>query len=44
MMKINSFFDDIHNNIKNYDDYVIWIFRNVRGIFGNKANTRELEY
>jgi hypothetical protein len=43
-MKINIFFDAIHNDIKNDDDYVIWIFRNVRGIFDSKANTRELEY
>jgi hypothetical protein len=38
-MKINFFFDDIHNDIENDDDYVIWIFRNVRGIFDSKANT-----
>jgi hypothetical protein len=38
-MKINIFFDGIHNNIKNDDDYVIWIFRNVRGIIDSKANT-----
>ena len=28
----------MHNNIKNYDDYVIWIFRNVRRIIDNKAS------
>ena len=39
MMKINFFFDGMHNDIKNDDDYVIWIFRNVRGIFDSKANT-----
>ena len=44
MMKLNIFFNIMHNNGKNYDDYVIWIFRNVRGIFDSKANTRELEY
>jgi hypothetical protein len=38
-MKINFLFDGIHNNIENDDDYVIWIFRNVRGIFDSKANT-----
>jgi hypothetical protein len=38
-MKINFFFDDMHNDIKNDDDYVIWIFRNVRDIFDRKANT-----
>jgi hypothetical protein len=43
-MKINIFFDGIHNDIKNADDYVIWIFINVRGIFDSKANPRELEY
>ena len=37
-MKINFFFDGIHNNIKNDDNYVIWIFRNVRGIIDSKAN------
>ena len=44
MMKINFFFDGIHNDVKNDDNYVIWIFRNIRGIFDSKANTRELEY
>jgi hypothetical protein len=44
MTKINFFFDGIHNDIQNDDDYVIYIFRNVRGIFDSKANTRELEY
>jgi hypothetical protein len=44
MTKINFFFDGIHNDIQNNDDYVICIFRNVRGIFDSKANTRELEY
>ena len=39
MMKINFFFDGMHNDIMNHDDYVIWIFRNVRGIFDSKANT-----
>jgi hypothetical protein len=43
-MKINIFFDGMHNDIKNGDDYVIWIFINVRSIFDSKANTRELEY
>jgi hypothetical protein len=43
-MKINIFFDDIHNDVKNDDNYVIWIFINVRNIFDNQANTRELEY
>ena len=36
MMKLNIFFNIMHNNGKNYDDYVIWIFRNVRCIFDNK--------
>ena len=43
-MKINIFFDGIHNGIENDADYVIWIFINVRRIFDSKANTRELEY
>jgi hypothetical protein len=43
-MKINIFFDGIHNDIKNDDDYVIWIFINVRNIFNSQANIRELEY
>jgi hypothetical protein len=43
-MKINIFFDGMHNDIKNDDDYVIWIFINIRSIFDSKANTRELEY
>jgi hypothetical protein len=43
-MKINIFFDGIHNDIKNDDNYVIWIFINVRNIFDSQANTRELEY
>jgi len=38
-MKINFVFDGIHNDIKNHDDYVISIFKNVRGIFDSKANT-----
>jgi hypothetical protein len=43
-MKINIFFDDIHNDVKNDDNYVIWIFINVRNIFDSQANIRELEY
>jgi hypothetical protein len=43
-MKIHFLLDGIHNDIENDDDYVIWIFINVRGIFDGKANTRELEY
>jgi hypothetical protein len=39
-MKINLFFDGIHYNIENDNNYIIWIFRNVRGIFGSKANIR----
>ena len=37
-MKINFFFDGMHNDIENDNNYVIWIFRNVRGIFDRKAN------
>ena len=44
MMKLNIFFNTMHNNVENHDDYVIWIFINVRSIFDSKANTRELEY
>jgi hypothetical protein len=44
MIKINFSFDGIHNNIKNDDNYVIWIFKIVRGIFDSKANIRKLEY
>jgi hypothetical protein len=43
-MKINIFFDGIHNDIKNDDNYVIWIFINIRSIFDSQANTKELEY
>jgi hypothetical protein len=43
-MKIKIFFDGMHNDVKNDNDYVIWIFRNVRSIFDSKATTRELEY
>jgi hypothetical protein len=43
-MKINIFFDGIHKDIKTDDDYVIWIFINVRSILDSQANTRELEY
>ena len=39
MIKIDFFFDGMHNHIKNDDDCVIWIFRNVRGIFDSNANT-----
>jgi hypothetical protein len=35
-MKLNIFFNIMHNNGENYDDYVICIFRNVRYIFDNK--------
>ena len=44
MTKINFFFDGKHNDIQNDNNYVIYIFKNVRGIFNSKANTRELEY
>ena len=43
-MKINIFFDGIHNDIKNDNDYVIWIFINIRNIFDSKTNTKKLEY
>jgi hypothetical protein len=38
MTKIKFFFDGIHNNIKKYHDYVIWIFRNIQCIFDRKNN------
>jgi hypothetical protein len=37
-MKLNNFFATMHNNIENSDDYVIWIFRNVRCTFDSKNN------
>jgi hypothetical protein len=37
-MKLNIFFNTMHNNVENHDDYVIWIFRNVRCIFDSKNN------
>ena len=36
MMKLNIFFNTMHNNVENRDDYVIWIFSNVRHIFDSK--------
>ena len=44
MMKINFFLDIMHNNVENYDDYVIYIFRNVRYILDNKNNKVYWEY
>jgi hypothetical protein len=38
MMKLNISFSTMHNNVKNHDDYIIWIFRNVRHIFDSKIN------
>ena len=35
-MKIFIFSNSMRNNTKNYDDYVILTFRNVRCIFNNK--------
>jgi hypothetical protein len=43
-MKMNFFSDGMHNNIKKYHDYIIWIFRNIRGIFDSQANITLLEY
>jgi hypothetical protein len=37
-MKINIYFNIMHNNVENHDDYVIWIFRNLRYIFDSKNN------
>jgi len=37
-MKLNIIFNIMHNNVENYDDYVIWMFGNVRCIFDNKNN------
>jgi hypothetical protein len=37
-MKIILFFNAMHKNVQNYDDYVICIFRNVRCIFDSKNN------
>ncbi len=44
MMTIKFFFDNMHNNVKNNDDYVICIFRNVRYIFDSKNNNIYWEY
>jgi hypothetical protein len=44
MTKINFFFNIMHNNVENYDDCVIWIFRNVRYIFDSKNNGIYWEY
>jgi hypothetical protein len=38
MMKLNIFFNIMHNDGENNDNYVIWIFRNVRCIFDTKNN------
>ena len=35
-MKIFIFSNSMRNDTENYDDYVIWIFRNVRRIFNSK--------
>jgi hypothetical protein len=43
-MKINFFPESINNFTKRYDDYVIWIFNNVKNIFLNKNNARLWEY
>jgi hypothetical protein len=32
-MEMNCFFNINNMNVKNNDDYVIWIFKNVRYIF-----------
>jgi hypothetical protein len=39
-MKKNYFFDTEVNFIKEYDDYVIYIFNNVKYMFLNKNNDR----
>ena len=36
MMEINYFFDINDKNMKKYDDYVIYIFKNVQCIFHNR--------
>ena len=33
MMEMNGFFDIINKNERNDDDYIIYIFKNVRYIF-----------
>ena len=44
MMKLNIFFNTMHNNVENNDDYVIQKFRNVRYIFDSKNNREYWEY
>ena len=36
MMEMNYFFDINDKSMKEYDDYVIWMFKNVQRIFHNK--------
>jgi hypothetical protein len=35
-MEMNYFFDINDKSMKEYDDYVIWMFKNVLRIFHNK--------
>jgi hypothetical protein len=38
MTKINIYFDIMHNNVRNHDNYVIWIFKKIQYIFDSKNN------
>ena len=44
MIKIKFILDTIHNNVENYDNYVICIFRDVRYTFDSKNNEGYWEY
>ena len=44
MMKIYIYFNIMHQNVKNNDDYEIQIFRNIRHIFNSKTNEVYQEY
>jgi hypothetical protein len=35
-MELNIFFNIMRNKVKNYNEYVIWVFRNIRYIFNSK--------
>jgi hypothetical protein len=37
-MEINVFFNLMYNNVKNVDDYVIYISRNAQYLFDSKNN------
>jgi hypothetical protein len=38
MMKISIYFNIMQKHVENNDDYVIYIFKNIRHIFDSKNN------